>query len=474
MTTALLLARSGKKVAIVEQASTLAPTINGFVRKGAYFDTGFHYAAMMGKDEMVYKLCDHLNILQHIKLSQPDDSMGDLLIHPPTGLRFSFGESLTAFRENLLKEFPADSVNIIKYLDEIQNYITRVNTKLLDAVITEVPFFEDGHFSLADYLDSRFSSNILKMILGVHFVLYGSAPSETSMQYHSMIAGGYYHQVQQVYNGGKALTDAYAAELNSAGIDTFFNAEVSSIIVNETRDINGVELVSGEKLEANEVIYSGHPGLIIDMLPDGVFRPAYSNRLKRLENTFSAFTIYCIDNCDSNALLDHNNVILCNNAVAEPLWEDIENGPVFISKSLSDTHNGGVSLICPAVNTGHSSKWLDSKSFSRPDDYYQWKQHTADRILNGVKTQCPELANGFEIVDIASDLTFRDYMNAPDGCLYGVKHLVSDMHLLPRTKLKGLYLTGQATVTSGLAGTLLSGYITAMEVTGEDYRKMMH
>ena len=472
MTSALLLARSGNKVAIVEQASRLAPTINGFVRKGAYFDTGFHYASMLGEGEFVNKLCSHLNILRHMKIRSASDNKGDLLIHVPTGFSFSFGESLGSFRNNLLESFPQESVNINKYLDEVLDYLELINSKSFDAVLSEEMFFNDGYTSLFDYLNNRFSSNQLKMILSVHSVLYGSNPIETSMQYHSMIAGGYYHQVQQVYDGGKAIVESYEKELTEAGVDIYLGVEVSKILLNEVKGVSGVEFVSQDKFETGNVVYSGHPALIQEMVPEGVFRPAYKNRLDKLEDTLSAFTVYCIDTSGQNIFLDHNNVILCKNDQNEPFWDDIEKGPVFISRSLSSSYEGGISLICPA-QFEHPQEWKECKSFNRPQAYYSWKQETAEKLLGVVQESSPELAANLEIVEAASDLTFRDYMHAPGGCLYGVKHLVSDMHLLPRTRVNGLYLTGQATLTSGFAGAMISGYLTAMTITGEDLRKII-
>ena len=86
---------------------------------------------------------------------------------------------------------------------------------------------------------------------------------------------------------------------------------------------------------------------------------------------------------------------------------------------------------------------------------------------------CSDLLGELDIIEVATPLTFRDYTNAPHGGLYGAKHRLSDMPLLPRTRIKGLYLSGQATLATGIMGAMLSGFQSAASITGEDYRKTM-
>ena len=117
--------------------------------------------------------------------------------------------------------------------------------------------------------------------------------------------------------------------------------------------------------------------------------------------------------------------------------------------------------------------WEQSGIGDRDSAYYDWKERIADTILNKAMKSCSDLLGELEIIDVATPLTFRDYMNAPHGSLYGAKHRITDMPLLPRTRVKGLYLSGQATLATGVMGAMLSGFQSAAAITGEDYRKTM-
>ena len=118
-------------------------------------------------------------------------------------------------------------------------------------------------------------------------------------------------------------------------------------------------------------------------------------------------------------------------------------------------------------------RWDSSKTGQRPVAYCEWKKRLADTIVGVVKRYCNDVIGDLRIIDVATPLTFRDYMNAPGGCLYGAKHKINDMPFMSRTRIKGLYLSGQAIVSVGLMGAMLAGFLSAAAITGEDYRKTM-
>ncbi|MBN2064756.1 MAG: NAD(P)/FAD-dependent oxidoreductase [Sedimentisphaerales bacterium] len=474
MTTAILLAQSSRKVAVFEQSSTIAPTIRGFERKGVYFDTGFHYAAMLGKGEFLHTLCDRLGILPQIEVKASNNNSGDIFYHIPSGFKIEFSNSLEYLEEKLKCIFPDESAGIEEYLRIISNYVTRINRDLFSSVLSPESLFANGDVSLQDYLNSRFTSPQLKTIFSLHAVLYGSLPGETSMRYHSMIAGGYYDKIQQIYNGGYALSDAFKKQMKKYGVDIHTSASVSSIIVDDRLKVKGVTVQDGSSYQAENCIYTGHPRFLLDLLPESAFRPVFRSRIARMEDTVSAMVVYCKDNATENLSSSHRNIFLYSSLFPDIFGDGTESGqgPIFISRSISRDKQGGVSLLYPC-DFNQLKKWEDSFIRKRPAEYYQWKKETAESLLQKVQASCPLISKHLEIIDIASPLTFRDYMKSPCGSLYGIKHLVDNMPLMARTKVSGLLLAGQATLAAGLAGAMVSGFLAAGHITGEDFRKTM-
>jgi all-trans-retinol 13,14-reductase len=209
------------------------------------------------------------------------------------------------------------------------------------------------------------------------------------------------------------------------------------------------------------------------MLPEGVFRPIYRSRLIDLEDTTSAVVLYCKRKKVSKKT-DFDTLILTHSLFPDIFTDKtgLDECPMFISQSVSDREIEGISIICPWAYAD-VRKWGNSRRGARDAAYYSWKERTADRILKKAMESCSDLLGELEVIDVATPLTFRDYMNAPHGGLYGTKHRIVDMPLLTRTRIKGLYLSGQATLATGVMGAMLSGFQSAAAITGEDYRKTM-
>ena len=84
----------------------------------------------------------------------------------------------------------------------------------------------------------------------------------------------------------------------------------------------------------------------------------------------------------------------------------------------------------------------------------------ADRLMKRLSSCAHDLIGSFELLDVATPFTFRDRLGSPEGGLYGVKHRIVDMPLLPRTSAQGLYLSGQAVVAPGVLGVLCASFLT--------------
>jgi len=473
LTTAILLAQNGRKVALLEKSHTIAPTIRGFFRRNVYFDTGFHYAGMFGPAEPLTRLCDRLGILSHIKIGDDKKTIGDCFYCTDPEVKFEFKTNLRNLMQQLIESFPEEKEAIIRFLQNIKHFLDTINDDMFRVVMDPTSIFQNVHLSLKQYLQENFTSPVLQTLLSLHALLYGSMPQETSLLYHSMVVGAYYDQNWQVINGGHAITQAFEKELQKYDINAYTNCTVEHIITDDNKTVKAVGLEGGEVVECNSCVFTAHPRILVNMLPEGSLRPVYHRRLQSLEDTCSAVVLYCVSekaNMDAN----FNNMILIHK-----LFPDMYNPEdgfdkrlMFISRSLSDTFDRGISIICPC-RFEEVKQWDNSKTGRRPRAYYEWKERVADTTLGIVKRYYNDALGDLKIIDMATPLTFRDYMNAPNGCLYGAKHQLADMPFMPRTRIKGLYLSGQVIVSAGLMGAMLAGFLSAAAITGENYRETM-
>ena len=82
---------------------------------------------------------------------------------------------------------------------------------------------------------------------------------------------------------------------------------------------------------------------------------------------------------------------------------------------------------------------------------------------------------GMDIMDSASMLTFRDYLNNPDGSAYGIKQKIGQHNLVGKLPLHNLYAAGQSAVLPGVVGAMLSSFIVGKLIVGKDkYEKFLN
>ncbi len=473
LTTAILLAQNGRKVAILEKSGKIAPTIRGFFRNGLYFDTGFHYGSMFGQGEPFSRLCERLGILSQLEIREHGKGTGDYLYSINPEFKFEFKSKLPNLSDQLIELFPEDRTAIVEFLGNIENFLCTLNNSFFETILNPPVIFEKPNQTLSQYLREHFKSPLLQSLLCSHATLYGSLPHETPLEYHAMVVGGYYNQSWQVVDGGRAITQAFEKQLQKYDISVFTNCSVDQIQIDGNKTVKSVSLKGGDVIDCGNCVFTAHPRMLSSMLPAGTLRPVYQRRLHDLQDTISAVSLYC-ESEKTDKVADFHNIILLHSLFPDmfPEGDDPANRPMFISRSLSDKHVGGISIICPWRYEG-VEQWSMSVTGKRDKAYYAWKQRVADAIITVVNKYCGEQLGRLKLVDMATPLTFRDYMNAPNGCLYGAKHRITDMPFMPRTRVKGLYLSGQAIITSGVMGAMVSGFVSAASITGQDYSRSM-
>ncbi|PLX82987.1 MAG: hypothetical protein C0617_12905 [Desulfuromonas sp.] len=79
MSAALILARAGQKVALVEKAARTAPVLRGFRRQGVQFDTGFHYTGGLGEGEPLDLFFRHLGLAGRLEKKAYDPDGFDVI-----------------------------------------------------------------------------------------------------------------------------------------------------------------------------------------------------------------------------------------------------------------------------------------------------------------------------------------------------------------------------------------------------------
>lgn len=468
LTASLVLAGCGLHVALIEASERTAGMVRGFSRRGAQFDTGFHYAGGMGEGEPLDIFFRYLGLADRLA-KEPFDPDGFDTVrvrHPEFEFRFPCG--LERIRERLHEAFQLERAAVDGYLREVERAADSFPFLNLEAE-AEVPGLFQGP-TLQEVLDRLTGDRLLKGLLSVHCLLYGVSPREAPFALHAGVVGPYYRSAHGLKGGGRSLAEAFDAELFRRGVDVFCGERATAILPGSDGRPNAVRLAGGRTIACGGCVVTVHPSALLELAPTGAFRPAYCKRLLKLEETPSAFLLFGGSSVPRGALQGSNLFLLPSPEAAGCLDEGIEAGPLYLTAARPARGEGaghGLMAISP-VASRVTGRWAASTLGGRCREYAAFKADMARKMRDRIEHFCPELQGLITWCEGATPLTLRDYGHSPVGSLYGVKHRVGQVNPQPLTRVPGLLLAGQAVAAPGVMGAMVSAFLACGHIVGHE------
>ncbi|MDH3359398.1 MAG: NAD(P)/FAD-dependent oxidoreductase, partial [Desulfobulbaceae bacterium] len=467
------LAKKGKSVTIVERTSRPGGALKRFKRHGVPFDVGFHYTGCLGEGEILSMLWDYVGVLPQLEVKPFSASGHDALTIDGFDQTVRAYFSYEKLGDELRRIFPEESGAIKQYLEDVQNVCLDIPFYNPDLPLT--PFlrgFRPPSVSLAQYLETLTKNPFLQAVLASPAFLYGVPASEAGFDVHAMVAHGFYTGAYGIDGGGQAIVEAYLQVLSKAGVDILVRQQVESIVVKDGV-VAGVVTDKGTIIDCDDVIYTGHPSAVPAMVPEEVFRPVYRKRLIELKNTCSMFMVFAVaEDVSSLQMLDNVNYfhiprgasILPDESMPMKDRALMMTAPGCRDSSNLTTHGSGVILFRPGL-------WDEVKCYqgtthkTRPDEYLAWKEEIAAEMIHSCGEYWGDVGKSLRPLSIGTPLTFRDELAAPEGAAYGAQHSMTQFNPGARTRLPGLWLSGQSTLMTGVVSAALAGMVCVGEMT---------
>lgn len=474
LTTALLLHRLGQDVMIVEQQHKAGGALHRFQRQGVSFDVGFHYTGGLGEGEILRHLWRYCGIEDAIRVIPfPADAADCIHVEgAPRTVRAYF--SYARFTEELIALYPEERQGIETFFQTIRetaakNPFYNLDLSLAD-FLRELAFPEKQ--TLGNFIRSCTANPSLQAILAHPVFLHGVKPDKIGLVMHAAVAHPVYSGMYTTGQGGQAIADAFLNRLKASGIEVLTGTHVDAIETGNGK-VTGISTPDG-KHEAANVIYTGHPALLPDMVAPPALRNVYRTRLRESASTYSMFMIFgAVPEDGFNPQLRWNNYYALPRGLEIP---DLEKGSpeecFFLSGcGLRDKDEGGKKAREKGVILMSPMSWEASAAFDlgrkkRTGGYGEWKQERGEKLLASVNRKWDGLLRNFRIINTASPLTFRDELHYVHGATYGVQHSTDQFSIGARTGLPGLWLSGQSTLLSGILGASLSALVTVGSMVG--------
>ncbi len=472
LTCAVLLARQGKKVTVLEQYLKPGGYLHCFKRFGERYDTGAHYVGAMDPGHPFHTLLTNLGVFDE-NLFTPLDPDGFDVFHFPE-FQWAMPKGYSEVRRRLCDLFPQEKNAIEKYLAIVQESVRAFPTYEFNDASMEIPDARIFETSLAQVVSGLTSNQRLQCVLYAYCTLHGVQPEEVPFGFHAIVTDSLIRSPYGLKNGGDALADNFVRVLKNHGGELHTRKKVVRLEVVD-RQIRSVQTDDGETFSADWVIAGIHPRNVMRMFNDESqsFSPVFRNRVEGLQETVGLFGISALAHqCQLNPL---KNYFFFRSSdpksflkVAGPLDPP---QAIFMSPAL---RQATVNSLMPLnLHSAASSVWFEpwkgERYGLRSPAYKDLKSQISKNIFLGVDEFLPGFAASIESFVASTPLTNLHFNGSPQGSAYGLYHSIQNTGpraIGPRTKILNLLLTGQNTLFPGLLGASISGVRTAGHVIG--------
>ncbi|MFN7146211.1 MAG: phytoene desaturase family protein [Myxococcota bacterium] len=286
---ALLLAKEGHAVTVLEQHTRFGGFLHRFFRRGVGYDTGFHYVGAARPDQLFGRAMTHLGIRDQLGWVPLDPDGFDILRFPDLEIRVP--EGVDRYRERLLEAFPHEREGIDRWIALHREAVLAYGWFNLDETVPREAILPWETRSVAEVARACFRDERLAMVVSGQAALYGVPPRDAPFGMHAIVTDHFLQGAWSIEGGGDKLARVMVARLRALGGELHLKARAARIET-EGGEVRAVHTDDGRRYEADLVFTDIHPRLVLDMLEPGAVRPAYATRIRETRTGRAHLGVY--------------------------------------------------------------------------------------------------------------------------------------------------------------------------------------
>lgn len=492
MTTAACLAKQGKKVLVLEQHYTAGGFTHAYARNGYEWDVGVHYIGEVGsRKSQIRQLFDFVTDGQ-LQWAPMDQNYDRFFI---AGERFDVMAGKQDFVAALKQRFTGDHAAIDEYMRRLdtvgrtvqalsmEKLFTPIASKLV-SLIRRAALPDNIHRTTYEVLRELTDNEQLIAVLSGQWGDSGVPPQQSSFLIHGLIARHYLRGAYYPVGGASRIAETIIPVIQQGGGELFTYANVEKILLENNR-VSGVRMQDGTAIHAPIVISNaGVFNTFETLLPAATSEQfGYTRKLQEVQPSIAHLGAYIgLRESAAQLGLPKTNFWIYPGTQHTQNLEAFRRDPeaefpaVYISfpsakdPSWESRYPGTatIEIVAPAFFE-HFAKWRDKPWGKRGDDYEAYKQHLTDRLLQHLYARLPQLRGKIDYCELSTPLSTDFFCAYRRGEMYGLTHEPSRFEqqwLRPKTRIPGLYLTGQDVLSCGVGSAMFAGLITALSVLG--------
>ncbi len=479
LTMSLLLAMSGHRVLLLEKAPHIGGSLARFSRRGIPFDTGFHFTGGLHEGGILSDILKFLGIHDSIEPIFLSEACGNQFIFESEGKRFELPSGVEDIKKGLKGYFPGETGAIDRYFEMVLSVCGRTPSLNIHENEIALPSLDEDFVSLDAVLKGLTGSALLRGLLSGYAMCYGVRPIDISFANHSRMVLNFYESIACVKDGGDAFVRAFQDKFKRYDVDIRCGTFITELADIQGSKVGRFVLNTGEEVLADSCVFTIHPKEILKILPEKHFSKAFASRISSFESSagfFSVFATHKPGTRDPNP--EASIVSLFPDADVNNLLDPAYKGmPALVIIKCPDVAEGsagkGICILEPSF-VEQVSAWSGSRRGQRPQEYLDYKKARIQTITEHIFSVFPAYRETLEIVDAGSMLTFKEYLNSPDGSAYGVKQKMGQFNLIGKLPLHNLFAAGQSSLLPGIIGGMMSSLIVGRAVVGkEQYGRLL-
>jgi len=472
LTAALLLARFGRSVLLVDRAPAPGGGLRRFRRDGVFFDTGFHFTGSILPGELFDHLLVQLGVRDEVSLVPYDDSCAHRFMFTKQGAEIDVPIGIEKVCAHWQSLFPKETDAIAWYFRTLRSIADRTMGMNTGQPLTAFGLLEEDFVSLRSVLESRFRDPVLKGVISAFAMCYGSPPSRVSFAAHARVAFGMHQSVGCVSGGGDALAEALTRAAVREGVEIRCGCGLESFSKVEDGQPREAVLSGGRAVSFERCLLTMDPAQILELLAPVRPSPAFRERVQAFEPSVGFLVAHGVLGGDAPVPGFARSVFsefpdTDFDVMMDP--DSVGERPLVVIEVPGDAAAG----TPPSLSVLELSfaqdviSWEHSRVGHRPEGYTQYKRQRTEAMLSRLD-RLVGYADRVRWVSTASMLTFRDYLNSPCGSAYGIMQKVSQYGLFGRLPGRNLYAAGQSALLPGVLGAMMSGLFVVRQMVGKD------
>lgn len=476
---ALILAKEGFKVAVLEQNKQIGGCLQTFSFDKRVFDSCVHYVGGLDEGQNLNRIFKYAGILDQLKLKRLDQDCFDEIVFGDEQESFPLAQGYESFISQLVRFFPNEKKslqNYIQLLKKVGDSFPLYNLRKGD--VSEKYWIADQ--GLTQVLQEVIPNPKLRNIILGNSLLYAGKRNQTPFYVHALVAKSYIDSSYRFVGGSSQISKLLWKELQKLGADVFNKVKITGLN-SEIGLITAAIADNGTTFEGKNFIANVHPRQVLDWVDPSLLKPRYQKRVESIENSLSAFMVNIVLKPQSVLYLNRNIYWNRSSDSLKAIDQGSQEWPANYALYFSEDpkHPGFADTL--AILTYDHFKDFEQWAFThnrsaaaseRTEDYQEYKLEKAKKLIFTVGKRYDQITENITSFKIATPLTFRDYMGTDDGSMYGATEeagRAAQTQIPVKTKISNLLLTGQNVGLHGVLGVSISAIKTCSAILGEDY-----